>query len=186
VRQGIRLTPNRAPEAGVHAREKGPKTGAILSIRHRENARTQSMGKDPSHHSHAQPRPKRARILLADDHSPILEGICQILHPHHEIVGMVTDGHALLHAAPRLKPDLIVLDISMPGISGIDAAIQLRKTGLEAKLVFLTMHTGPAYRDAALNAGGNGYVVKSSANEDLLEAIEIVLMGRTFISPAAR
>jgi DNA-binding NarL/FixJ family response regulator len=127
---------------------------------------------------------KRARILLADDHRLTLEGIRAILEPHHEIVGMVMDGRALLDAALRLKPDLIVLDITMPLLNGIDAAVQIKKSLPGVKLLFVTMHVNPAYLEAALNAGGTGYVLKSAAREELLEAINSVLNGRIYVTPS--
>ena len=127
---------------------------------------------------------KRARILLADDHTLTLEGICAVLEPHHEIVGMVMDGRALLDAALRLKPDLIVLDITMPLLNGIDAAVQIKKSLPGVKLLFVTMHVNPAYLEAALNAGGTGYVLKSAAREELLEAINSVLNGRIYVTPS--
>src|SRR5450759_1967370 len=127
---------------------------------------------------------KRARILLADDHTLTLEGIRAVLEPHHEIVGMVTDGRAVLDAALRLEPDLIVLDITMPLLNGIDAAVQIKKNLPEVKLLFLTMHVNPEYLEAALNAGGTGYVLKSGAREELLEAIKSVLNGRIYVTPS--
>lgn len=127
---------------------------------------------------------KRARILLADDHTLTLEGIRAVLEPYHEIVGMVMDGRALLEAAERLKPDLIVLDIAMPLLNGIDAAIQIRKTLPDMKLLFVTMHVNPAYLEAALNAGATGYVLKSAAREELRDAIKLVLSGRIYVTPS--
>jgi DNA-binding NarL/FixJ family response regulator len=127
---------------------------------------------------------KRARILLADDHTLTLEGIRAVLEPHHEIVGMVTDGRALLDAALRLEPDLIVLDITMPLLNGIDAAVQIKKNLPGVKLLFVTMHVNPAYLEAALNAGGTGYVLKSTAREELLDAIKSVLNGRIYVTPS--
>lgn len=127
---------------------------------------------------------KPARILLADDHTLTLEGIRAVIDPHHEIVGMVTDGRALVDAALRLQPDLIVLDITMPLLNGIDAAVHIRKNLPGMKLLFLTMHVNPAYLEAALNAGGTGYVLKSAAREELLEAIDSVLNGRIYVTPS--
>ena len=95
---------------------------------------------------------------MADDHTLTLEGIRSVIEPHHEIVGMVTDGRALVDAAFRLKPDLIILDITMPLLNGIDAAVQIKKILPEVKLLFVTMHVNPAYLEAALNAGATGYV----------------------------
>jgi len=126
---------------------------------------------------------KRARILLADDHQLTLEGIRTVLEPHHEIVGIATDGRALLEAALRLKPELIVLDITMPLLNGVDAAVQIKKSLPETKLLFVTMHVNPAYLEAALDAGGTGYVLKSAARRELLEAVDSVLKGRIYITP---
>ena len=100
-----------------------------------------------------------------------------------EIVGTVTDGRALLDAALRLKPDLIILDITMPLLNGIDAAVQIKKSLPGVKLLFVTMHVNPAYLEAALNAGGTGYVLKSAAREELLDAIKSVLSGRIYVTP---
>ena len=127
---------------------------------------------------------KRARILLADDHSLTLEGIRTVLEPHHEIVGTAADGRALLEAALRLKPELIVLDITMPLLNGIDAAVQIKRSLPETKLLFVTMHVNPAYLEAALDAGGTGYVLKSAARRELLEAVDSVLKGRIYITPS--
>lgn len=127
---------------------------------------------------------KRTRILLADDHTLTLEGIRSVIEPHHEIAGMVTDGRTLVDAALRLKPDLIILDITMPLLNGIDAAVQIRKSLPRAKLLFVTMHVNPAYLEAALNVGATGYVLKSAAREELLDAISSVLSGRIYISPS--
>jgi len=126
---------------------------------------------------------KRTRILLADDHTLTLEGIRAVLEVRHEIVGMVADGRALVDAALRLKPELIVLDITMPLLNGIDAAVQIKKSLPDVKLLFVTMHTNPAYLEAALNAGGTGYVLKSAAREELLDAISIVLNDRIYVTP---
>jgi DNA-binding NarL/FixJ family response regulator len=127
---------------------------------------------------------KRARLLLADDHALTLEGIRTVLEAHHEIVGMVADGRALLDAALRLQPDLVVLDITMPLLNGVDAAIQLRKILPNVKLLFVTMHVNPAYLEAALNAGAIGYVLKSAAGEELLDAVQSVLDGRICVTPS--
>ena len=126
---------------------------------------------------------KRARILLADDHPMTLEGIRAVLEPHHEIIATVTDGRALLEEALRLKPDLIALDITMPLLNGVDAAVQIKKSLPGVKLLFVTMHVSPAYLEAALDAGGTGYVLKSAAREELLEAVDSVLKGRIYVTP---
>jgi DNA-binding NarL/FixJ family response regulator len=126
---------------------------------------------------------KRTRVLLADDHPLTLQGLRAFLEPHLESVGTATDGRALVDAALRLKPDLIILDITMPLLNGIDAALQIRKSLPAVKLLFVTMHVNPAYLEAALNAGATGYVLKSAAREELLDAIRNVLKGRIYVSP---
>ena len=127
---------------------------------------------------------RRARIIIADDHLLTLEGIRTVLEPYHEVVGTATDGRALLEATLHLKPDLIILDITMPLLNGVDAAIQIKKTLPETKLLFVTMHLNPAYLEAALAAGATGYVLKSAAREELLAAVDSVLKGRIFITPS--
>lgn len=126
---------------------------------------------------------KRTRVLLADDHPLTLEGIRAFLEPYFESVGTVTDGRALVEQALRLKPGLIILDITMPLLNGIDAAAQIRKSLPDVKLLFVTMHSDPAYLEAALNAGATGYVLKSAAREELLEACEKVLDGHIYVTP---
>jgi DNA-binding NarL/FixJ family response regulator len=127
---------------------------------------------------------RRIRALLADDHPLTLEGIRAVLEPHLESVATVMDGRALVEAALRLKPDLIVLDISMPLLNGIDAATQIRKSLPGVKLLFVTMHANPAYLEAALNAGGSGYVLKSAVRDELLDAVERVMSGRIYVTPS--
>jgi DNA-binding NarL/FixJ family response regulator len=126
---------------------------------------------------------KRARVLLADDHPLTLEGLRVFLDPHIESVGTVTDGRALVEAALRLKPELVILDITMPLLNGIDAAVQIKKNLPAVKLLFITMHLNPAYLEAALGAGGTGFVLKSAAREELLDAIKSVLNGRIYVTP---
>jgi DNA-binding NarL/FixJ family response regulator len=125
---------------------------------------------------------KRPQILLADDHAQTLECISAVLAPHYEIAGTVADGRALVEAALRLKPDLIVLDITMPLLNGIDAAVQIKKSLPEMKLLFVTMHASTAYVKAVFEAGGTGYVLKSGLRDELLDAVQSVLSGRTYVS----
>ncbi len=127
---------------------------------------------------------KNIRVLLADDHPMTLEGLRAFLQPHIQNIETVTDGRALVEAALRLKPELIILDITMPLLNGIDAAVQIKKSLPEVKLLFVTMHASPAYLEAALSAGATGYVLKSSAREELLEAIQSVLNGRIYVTPS--
>ena len=126
---------------------------------------------------------KRARVLLADDHVLILEGLRKIIEPYHEVVGAVSDGRSLLDAALRLKPDLIVLDVSMPLLTGVDAARQVHKRLPRTKLLFLTVHANPAYLREAWSAGATGYILKSSTREQILGAVTMALAGQSYISP---
>jgi DNA-binding NarL/FixJ family response regulator len=125
----------------------------------------------------------KPRLLLADDHTLLLEGIRLMLEPEFDLVGSVEDGQALLAAAKTLKPDVILLDISMPRLNGIDAARQLRKILPSAKLIFLTMHAGADYVTEALRAGAMGYILKRAAASELLTAIHTVLKGNHYVSP---
>ncbi len=125
---------------------------------------------------------KRALILLADDHALMLDGIRNLLQPYN-VVGSMEDGKALVEAAIRLKPDLIILDITMPLLNGIDAAREIRKHLPDMKLLFVTMHTRPTYLQAALEAGANGFAVKSSGRTEILAAVEAVLAGNLYITP---
>jgi DNA-binding NarL/FixJ family response regulator len=125
----------------------------------------------------------RTRLLLADDHTLLMEGIRLMLEPQFELVGCVGDGQALLVSARILKPDVILLDISMPLLNGIDAAHQLRKTLPSAKLIFLTMHGDTEYVTEAFRAGAAGYLLKRAAASELLTAIREVLKGNYYVSP---
>jgi len=127
---------------------------------------------------------KPTRVLLADDHPLTLQGLRAFLEPHLEIVGTVADGRTLVDAALALKPDLIILDITMPLLNGIDAAVQIRKALPAVKLLFVTMHVNPTYLEAALSAGATGYVLKSAAREELLDAIRSVMGGHIYVSPS--
>ena len=126
---------------------------------------------------------KQARILLADDYAPTRESFEAALAPHFEIVATVANGRDLVEAALRLKPELIILDITMPLLNGIRAAREIRKSLPETKLLFVTMHTSSAYVQAAFKVGGTGYLVKSSAREEILAAVVKVLEGETYITP---
>lgn len=126
----------------------------------------------------------KARILLGDDHALILDGLRNALQTHYEIAGLAKDGRALVQAAEKLKPDLIVVDISMPLLNGFEAAKQIKKILPQVKLIFLSQHLNPAYLKQALKLGASGYVLKADATEELQEAITTVLRGRTYITPA--
>lgn len=125
----------------------------------------------------------RPRVLIAEDHALVREGLRMLLSSEVEVVDTVEDGRALLGAAERLRPDIILLDISMPLLNGLDAARQLAQAKSTAKLIFVTMHADPAYVRQAFRAGASGYVVKSSASTHLTEAIQEVVAGRRYISP---
>ena len=125
----------------------------------------------------------RARVLLADDHRIVCEGLKSLLAIDFEIVGMVEDGLALVAAARDLQPDVIVADISMPHPNGIDAIAQVRKNNSRIKVVLLTMHQDPAYARRALEAGVNGFVIKQSPAVELIMAIQAALKGQIFITP---
>lgn len=125
----------------------------------------------------------RARILIADDHTLLLDGIRLMLEPEFELVGSVEDGHALLIAAQQLKPDIILLDISMPLLNGIDAAAQLSKSLPATKLIFVTMHAGAEFVVEAFRAGASGYLLKRAAASELVTAVRQVSKGFTYVSP---
>ncbi|KAB2888995.1 MAG: response regulator transcription factor [Desulfobulbaceae bacterium] len=126
---------------------------------------------------------KKPRILLADDHRMVAEGLRVLLETDYQLVGIVEDGRALLEAADKLMPDVVVADVSMPLLNGIEAVRQLKKRNKEIAVVFLTMHLDVAYAASAFEAGASGYVLKHSAPSELLTAISSALKGRTYITP---
>lgn len=126
---------------------------------------------------------ERPRVLLADDHHPILNRVVSLLKEHFEIVGSVSDGRALVREAERLQPDVIVLDITMPILTGIEAARELHEAGSKARLVFLTVHQSNAFVRECFAKGGLGYVTKSRMMTDLVPAINEALSNRHFVSP---
>ncbi|MHC4396396.1 MAG: response regulator [Planctomycetota bacterium] len=125
----------------------------------------------------------KARVLLADDHKIVTEGLRSLLEPEFELVGIVENGRELLAKAKELCPDVIVADITMPSLNGIEAIEQLKKAGSNAKVVFLTMHHDVMYASRAFEAGASGFVLKHSAPDELLTAIREVLKGRTYVTP---
>jgi len=126
----------------------------------------------------------KPRILLADDHSVVVKGITGLLERDYEVLGTAENGRALVEAALRLRPDLVILDISMPILNGIDAAREIKKLLPSARLVFLSMHSSAVYLRKALEAGASGYVLKSGAAEELLDAIEAARLGKVYVTPA--
>src|SRR3954463_12112316 len=126
---------------------------------------------------------KRPRVLLADDHRLLREAFAQLLQPGCEVVGTVADGRALLAAAPDLRPDIVVVDIAMPLLNGLDAARQLKGSMPEVRLVFLTVSEDPELAAEAFRAGASGYLLKNSAASELFRAIQEVYQGRSYITP---
>ena len=126
---------------------------------------------------------RRARILIAEDHTIVMEGLTGLLKVDFDVVGAVSDGRMLVDAAKRLRPDVVVTDISMPGMNGLEACRQLRAEGIEAKVIFLTMHGGQLATEA-LQAGASGFLLKHSAGEELVTAIREVLQGHVYLTPA--
>ncbi len=126
---------------------------------------------------------RRPRVLLADDHEIFLDGLERLLLDDYEIVGKVGDGRALVEAALELRPEVIVVDVSMPHLNGVQAARQTKEKGLDAKIVVLTMYDDVEYATEALGVGVQGYVLKHSASAELLRAIREVLKGRTYVTP---
>lgn len=124
----------------------------------------------------------RPRILMADDHSLVLAGLRNLVQEEGDVVGTVEDGRALVEEAKRLRPDLILLDISMPLLNGLDAARQLVKLVPDSKLIFLTAHATPTYVSEAFKAGASGYLVKQSATTELKLAIQAVLRGQHYMT----
>jgi DNA-binding NarL/FixJ family response regulator len=126
---------------------------------------------------------KKTRVLLADDHKIVLEGLRGLLEPEFELVGTVENGRALVKETERLRPDVIVVDISMPLLNGIEAARQIKKLDDRIKIVFLTMHPDVTYAARAFEAGASGYVLKHSAPSELVTAIHASIRGRTYVTP---
>ena len=126
---------------------------------------------------------RRPRVLLADDHTLLLDAFAKLLEPECDVVGTVADGRALLAAAEELKPDVVVLDIAMPLLNGLDAGRQLKKALPDVKLIFLTMNQDPAIAAEAFRAGASGYLLKTSAGSELVKAIEEATSGRSYVTP---
>ena len=126
----------------------------------------------------------KVRILIGDDHALIREGIREALRAQYDVVGQAADGKALVEAAQKLRPDLIILDISMPLLNGFESARKIKEILPAVKLIFISQHLNPAYLRHALKLGASGYVLKSGATEELHQAASAVLRGKTYISPA--
>jgi DNA-binding NarL/FixJ family response regulator len=125
----------------------------------------------------------RPTVLLADDHRLVAEGLAGLLKGEFSVVGTVTDGAQLLETARRLRPDVIVTDLAMPGVSGLEAVRRLKADGLAAKVIVLTMHADVDLAAEALRAGAVGFVVKHAAGTELVTAIRSALRGKTYVTP---
>ncbi len=126
----------------------------------------------------------RIRVLLADDHEAMLNRVANLLAGECDVIGTAIDGRQALDAAKRLKPDVLVLDFSMPVMNGLETAHCLKEAGVKTGIVFLTVHDDPDFAREALEAGALGYVIKSHIASDLLTAIEEAHAGRSFVSPS--
>lgn len=129
------------------------------------------------------PKPK---VLLADDHAIVLEGLQRLLAPEFNLVGVAHNGLEMVELCASTRPDVVIADVSMPLLNGIDALRRMRRQGDSTKVVFLTMHPDVTSATRALEAGASGYVVKHAASDELVTAVRDALAGRTFVSPALR
>ncbi len=127
----------------------------------------------------------RKSVLLADDHALMLEGLSRLLSDEYEVVGSASNGHALLEKAEHLKPDVVVLDVGMPELNGIETARRLNRAMPWVKIVFITQQLDPAYLRAAFHAGASAYVAKQSASTELIFAIRLALENRYYVTPHA-
>jgi len=128
---------------------------------------------------------RRPRVLLADDHQMLADALRGVVEPRCEVVGTVSDGRALLKAADRLQPDIVVLDIGMPQLNGFDAGRKLKQTLPNVKLIFMTMHEDPYLVGEAFRAGASAFLLKEAAASELTEAIDQVLKGSSYVTPSA-
>jgi len=126
---------------------------------------------------------RRPRVLIADDHLLVAEALKSLLTPEFDLVGVVEEGRALVEAAGKLCPDVIVSDVTMPNLNGIDALVQLRQSGNRVPVVFLTMHRDASFARRALDAGASGFVLKHSAPVELVVALRAALAGQTYLTP---
>ena len=127
---------------------------------------------------------RRPTILIADDHTIVAEGLVKLLGRRFDVVATVADGTALVEAAERFRPDIIIADLEMPSLSGLEALERLKKRGVASKFVILTMHKEASVAARAMRAGASAFLLKHSAGNELIDAIDEVLDGRTYLSPA--
>jgi DNA-binding NarL/FixJ family response regulator len=128
----------------------------------------------------------RTKILLADDHTLFCNLLRELLHPEYEIVGSVSDGQQLLEAAAKLRPDVVLVDIGMPSLNGLDAGRRLKQANPKLKIIYLTMNNSVEYAKEALQAGASGFVLKNAQSSELLQAIRDALRGVSYIAPEIR
>jgi DNA-binding NarL/FixJ family response regulator len=126
----------------------------------------------------------RARLIIADDHTLLAEACKSLLEPEFEVVAIVNNGRALLQVAPQLRPEVVIVDIAMPQLNGLDAGEQLKRLDPSTRLVYMTMNTDPEVAAEAFRRGAAGYVLKNSAAEELVSAIRSVLKGESYLSPS--
>jgi len=129
------------------------------------------------------PARQRSRILIADDHMLVAEACRGLLEPEYEVVGIATDGRALVEMAQRLAPDVVIVDVAMPQLNGLDAGQQVKQRNRNVKLIFVTMNISPDVAAEAFRRGASGYVVKQCTADELLGAVRRVLRGESFLSP---
>lgn len=125
----------------------------------------------------------RLRVLLGDDHRMFSEALAHLLESQFEVVGIIDNGRELIAAAEKLRPDVILVDISMPGLNGLEAARRIQKMSHAPKTVFLTMHEDATYATAAFQAGASGYVLKRSTPAEIITAVREAMLGRRYVSP---
>lgn len=124
----------------------------------------------------------RPTVVIVEDHLGCLEGVSKLIERDYEVVAVAGNGKRAITTALRCKPDVVILDVSLPELNGIAAAREMRKNGLKSKILFLTVHEEPEFKEAAFHSGANGYVYKSQMNADVLVALKQVLAGGTFVS----
>lgn len=127
---------------------------------------------------------RRPTVLIADDHTIVAEGLVKLLNERFDVVATVADGAALVEAAERLRPEIIITDLNMPSVGGLEAMARLKKRGATSKFVVLTMQREASIAAKAMRAGASAFLLKASAGEELMDAIDEVLNGRTYLSPA--
>jgi DNA-binding NarL/FixJ family response regulator len=126
---------------------------------------------------------KRPTVLLADDHRIVADGLRSLLKDDFDLVDVVTDGVALVDSVRRLRPDVVVTDLAMPGMNALDALRELSRLGIQARVIVLTMHADAQLATEAFRLGASGYLLKNSAGDELLMAIREVLTGRAYLTP---